>query len=498
MQYEPSHGLPALSNDLLVKIDGLAEPAPRPGEVYAVSRQCHQGLAYRLRTVVVPFSAVHGYRSCARANIRRLSGVPSLQQLLSVETLALDQISHLEFKDDCAWHATDSLAPFQQLRVLRARGARPSLCATNRSLQDLDLGICHGLVDVAGLVPVRHSLTRLTLGSKNLRDISALARIKNLVSLTLGWCISLVDLSALGHCTQLTDITLVGCGASDLSALAGCTRLTTLILNRHGTGDLVGISALGRCTQLTTLNLRDCGVSDISALATCTRLTTLDLAGNGSLADIAALAQCTRLETLDISGCYTLTEISALGTCPLLTSLDMTQCDRLRRIAPLVRCRNLRRLCIKDCSGIADISTLGAIPSLVSLYMGVRYSLHDVPLHRGLRTLYVFCGPGVDFDRFPGLTTLTIDSTAKGDLEGIYACTRLRKLTLVGCEDLVDISALMDCSELTELQIDRCVSLGSVRIHSHPSLQRLRINNCPGLSVEVEDCPRLTSVTVST
>jgi Leucine-rich repeat (LRR) protein len=454
-----------------------------------------------MRTVSVPFSAIKGYfspvlggSSCPGTAIRRLTGVPSVTQLLAVEGLVLDQITHLEFQEGCPWRDTDSLSALPELRVLSAPGARPSLFAANRSLEVLDLGT-YPFEDLRGLHPVRHSLKTLRLESETLHDISELKRFPKLAVLRI-WCRSLVDISALEWCTRLTTLNLSSCGVSDLSALTACKQLTSVTLSRCADETLWDLSALGTCIQLTTLEAQHCAISDLSALRTCANLTELDLTGNESLTDISALARCPSLQTLFLRGCWDLPDISSLAECPLLTNLDMTQCVNVRDIAPLKQCLKLRHLEIVDCGSITDTTAIGSMASLTSLYMGVRGSKHDVPRHDNLTDLRVFSEWGLDFARFPSLTTLHIESVHLVELAGIGACPRLRKLTLVGCGDLSDISGIENCPELRKLYIDSCESLGTVRIHN-PSLRHLRINNCPGLSDIEVDGPRLTRFVLS-
>jgi Leucine-rich repeat (LRR) protein len=464
---------------LLEKIDQM-DNGDTPGELYAVSRECHRGLRHRLRTIAVPFSAVHGYDLHSRAGIQHLTDVPSVQELLSADGLTLDQISHVEFEEDCTWGDDDSLATLSQLRVLSAPGASLSLIAANRCLQVLDLGRC-SLVDLEGLTPIRHTLNTLRLKSEHLRDFSALRGCTELTILSLRWCKSLTNLSVLAECTQLTTLDLPSCRIVDISALAACP-------------------------QLTTLDLRFNPITDISALAACTQLTTLSLPWT-DIRTASSLDHCPKLTTLDMTGCHELIDISALADCPLLTSLDMVECYHLGRIAPLVGCKRLQHLDITGCSGINDVHTIGSMESLTSLYMGTLDVTLDVPRHRGLTTLHVFSGTGVDFRRFPGVTTLHIDSTDQTNLAGIGDCTLLRELILLDCAQLTDLSALVDCPELRVLQITSCQSL--THVHTYRSLTHLRIDRCPNLThvhvsgnrslthLRIDRCPNLTHVDVS-
>ena len=464
------HGLQTLGGVLFEKIDLLAGPGRHPGELYTVSKRCYAEVRHRLRTMSVPFTAVCGYRTSLRDSLRRITGVPGVEHLLSVEGLALDKLTHVYFTDDCKWGANDSLESLPQLRVLRAHGARPSMVAHNRSLQHLDLGVCHHLRDLTELIPARHSLVSLRLHSRHLRDISVLQGFQKLTDLALSACVSLENISALGLCRRLTTLDLRGCGLTDITALAVCRQLTTLDLSMNTS--LVDISTLAACPRLATLYLVDTGICDTASLAHCPELTTLDVRYSSTLRDI-----------------------SALGSCPLLARLYLTECHALETIGPLVRCQRLQHLDIVGCSDLTDLDAIGLMGSLTLLRLD---AVVGVPMLPGLTTLQVFTGHCVDFRLFPGLTALTIDSTIQVDLDGIRDCTQLRNLTLLDCEYLVDVSAIMGCTELTTLRIASCPRLHYVAVSGHPSLQHLQITSCGELyEVEAEDCPRLASTEIT-
>ena len=87
-------GLHCLDGYLLEDTDQMAN-GDRLGEVYAASKACRRSLPHRLRTVWVPFTAVDGYGRDA-ASIRRLTGVPSVAELLSKQgQFELPNITHL-------------------------------------------------------------------------------------------------------------------------------------------------------------------------------------------------------------------------------------------------------------------------------------------------------------------------------------------------------------------------------------------------------------------
>ncbi|CEK40127.1 immunoglobulin-like domain-containing protein [Paraclostridium sordellii] len=135
--------------------------------------------------------------------------------------------------------------------------------------------------------------------SNQISDISPLAGLTNLTTLSLRGNFKVSDISPLAGLTNLTNLSLEYNQISDISPLAGLTNLTTLFLWHNQISD---ISPLASLTNLTNLALSENQISDISPLASLTNLTKLQLFQN-QISDISPLASLTKtsLYTLGLS-----------------------------------------------------------------------------------------------------------------------------------------------------------------------------------------------------
>ena len=109
-------------------------------------------------------------------------------------------------------------------------------------------------------------LTSLTLGGNEISDVSTLANLMNLESLAL-FRNSISELSALSGLTNLIELELYENAISDLSALSDLTRLRFLNLSDNAISDCSSdLLPLSNLSDLMHLNLRNNGLSDVSTL----------------------------------------------------------------------------------------------------------------------------------------------------------------------------------------------------------------------------------------
>ncbi|MGX4601751.1 immunoglobulin-like domain-containing protein [Faecalimicrobium sp. JNUCC 81] len=145
-------------------------------------------------------------------------------------------------------------------------------------------------------------ITKLSLRSRRIKNISGLEYCTNLTYLDLGatninenGSNQISDISPLAGLTNLTYLSLRGnYQVSDISALSGLTNLTYLSLEWNQISD---ISPLSRLTNLTSLVLYNNQISDISPLSGLTNLTDLALQNN-QISDISPLSGLTYFNTL--------------------------------------------------------------------------------------------------------------------------------------------------------------------------------------------------------
>ena len=133
-------------------------------------------------------------------------------------------------------------------------------------------------------------------------SLNALRYFTNLTYLGLGYAVqnesdptAPVDISPIASLTNLESLQMAGLIIDDLSAVAGLHKLTSLTLFN---GDQpLDLSPLAGLTGLQSLTLRNNQISDLTPLSGLTNLTYLDLEGN-QIMDVTPLAGLTGLQRL--------------------------------------------------------------------------------------------------------------------------------------------------------------------------------------------------------
>jgi len=135
-----------------------------------------------------------------------------------------------------------------------------------------------------------------------IHSLSALQYFTNLTYLGLGFAVqnaqdpqAPIDLSVIANLTNLESLQMAGVVVDDLSPLAKLDRLMSLTLyNGDQPLDLTPLSGL---VNLVALTLRNNRISDLTPLAGMSNLRYLDLEGN-QITDVSPLAGLTGLERL--------------------------------------------------------------------------------------------------------------------------------------------------------------------------------------------------------
>ncbi|PIA64126.1 hypothetical protein AQUCO_00201427v1 [Aquilegia coerulea] len=137
---------------------------------------------------------------------------------------------------------------------------------------------------------------------------------------------------------------------------------------------------------------------------------------------------------------------------------------------------NLTNVFIYNCQNCILLPLLGQLPSLLSLRLGEMHALTTVD-HQ------FFAGNNTK--GFPKLETLDFDGMPSlGKWTGMEenVMPRLRKLTVVDCPNLVNLSELSNLKSLRHLEFSLCFKLPSLAEKKlPPSLQTLIITDCPKL-----------------
>lgn len=138
-----------------------------------------------------------------------------------------------------------------------------------------------------------------------IHDLDALRYFPNLTYLGLGYAVlnaedpaEPIDLGPLAGMTKLESLQLGGLVIDDLSIVANMPNLTSLTV--FGGKRLTDASPLAGLTRLQALTLRGNLISDISPLAGLTNLIYLDLQDN-AFSDVAPLTGMTKLTRLFLS-----------------------------------------------------------------------------------------------------------------------------------------------------------------------------------------------------
>ncbi len=133
-------------------------------------------------------------------------------------------------------------------------------------------------------------------------SLSALQYFTNLTYLGLGYAVqnaqdalAPIDLSAIANLTNLESLQMAGVVIDDLSPLAKLERLTSLTL--YNGGQPLDLSPLSGLVNLESLTLRNNKISDLTPLAGLIKLRYLDLEGN-QITDVSPLAGLTGLNRL--------------------------------------------------------------------------------------------------------------------------------------------------------------------------------------------------------
>lgn len=148
------------------------------------------------------------------------------------------------------------------------------------------------------------AITTLELTEQRLTDLSALARLENLVELDLT-CNNISNLRPISQLTNLQSLDLSDNKVTDIASLRNLTRLTSLDLEGNC---LVNLKPLQYLTNLQSLvitndsnSLADCWLSDFSPLSQLTHLTHLIIRDtNFTDSDIQYLASLKNLQSLEL------------------------------------------------------------------------------------------------------------------------------------------------------------------------------------------------------
>ena len=224
-----------------------------------------------------------------------ITDLSPLSELVNLESLAIPpQPNYTDFS---------CLSGLTNLKVFRMMGSKSS--GTN-SVSSLDF--------LANMTQLEELRIVVAAG-----DLSALAGLTNLRSVSLDGVLHAPDTSIFRNLTKLEDLTLRGgtiCSAADLSDFANLTGLHTLVIDLDGLSSLHGLENLTGLTEL-ELNCRSSSIADLSPLANMENLVTLRLyAGSGPAINVDALGGLENLRIVEIGPAGRIGDTSALAHVP--------------------------------------------------------------------------------------------------------------------------------------------------------------------------------------
>merc|ERR1711939_69620 len=234
-------------------------------------------------------------------------------------------------------------------------------------LKHLDTAFAN-MKSLADLQPVRKSMRRLILkNASSLTTVSGLVEFFNLRLLTISWSADLAEIALSdANFRSLTEVSLYQC--QSLSKVSALPK-SLLKLSIGCPASLVDISAVGNCSNLVRCDLTWCSsIKDISQLAECKKLRSCDLAHCSSLVDVSPLSHLQVLEELNLSHCSMVADVASLSRCSSLVDLKLVGCPEIRDLTALCDCRNLCKLDSSFCNvAVTSLNSLVQISQIISV-----------------------------------------------------------------------------------------------------------------------------------
>ena len=296
-----------------------------------------------------------------------------------------------------------------------------------------------------------------------IRDIGPLAALRKLHDLDLSGLYRLREINALGKIIPLRRLELNGCNElEDVSALSACVHLESLGLS--ACREIKNLESLRSLSSLRQLDLFQCSnVEDFSPIASLTALETLNISQHSGpgFNNLELLSGLTELRELDLSRVIywdsspSGTQLGNLSALKNLQILKVRSWDRLEDISALAGLRNLEHLNLNDCRALRDLCPLSGLPALGTLGLSGCRSLRDL-------------SPLLSIPNLKGVSEYSLDRCA---------------VDLHGCEALEDLKPLSTLGWITELNLNGCRSIADLKpLSSLANLESLNLEGCFGVS----------------
>lgn len=302
-------------------------------------------------------------------------------------------------------------------------------------------------------------LQNLVVIRSDVKNVSALKNLKDLVWLGLHQCDGSENLSFLKNLTGLKKFRYTNIyGESECESIKPVSylkNLTELYLNVKWSA-IDDITVLKGLTKLKKLDLQYVGGDDVAVIKNFKNLKELSL-NLSDTTDMSFLNNLTKLETLDISG--DTTNISTVTKLKKLKKLDIDATEEdLSFIGEMTGLEELSLSYV----GKSFTKTLGNLTNLKALSLldinnGRNYDMSFLPKLKSLEDLFVFGHPNLD-------------------VTGISKLKNLKSAAIMLCE-FNDLSELKKCKALEELIIYNNNSSFDIKWIEGSNIKDLRISD---------------------
>lgn len=370
-----------------------------------------------------------------------LQMLPNLQTLVLVNQIAaqlpdLSSLSHLNRVEiwNCDFENLEGLSKTRSLNFLHITSdtiTDLSPLSKLPGLATVDITGCRNLTSLDGFNP--GAMTRFTIESDYIRDISALAECNTLSELRIE-SNSLTDYSPLGGCNMLTSVNIVSFDRTvDFSGLGECAKLRELDLASNHTIDLSFTSDL---SKLKSLHLDCPNIAGAESVAACTELETFEL--------------LVRDEPINrsfdfLSGLHKLNRIKLQGVGTDLEFLQGVTSEDNHKMALELHGSEI------NWDGLRYVSRFSELN--VNTWGNDCSAILDAVRDAEIDHFYLFDCGNIDVTALPtSVKELNIDSSDITSLEGL-PCTQLEGLCLGKCWYLSNLSGLEKLEKLEHLQV---------------------------------------------
>jgi Leucine-rich repeat (LRR) protein len=398
------------------------------------------------------------------------------------------------------------------LRSLEELVALETLDTTNIRIEDLSiLRQCRRLVtvtangDITALESIIHAAPPSLVDCRlhidrpvRALDSRSLSCLRRCTVLKFSYLDS-ASLQGLEEIPSLELLHLEGTGVDDVRSLASCRALRELRLHHPLMRSLVndaGIIGLERIATLEVLNLASCKhITSVTGLRHCTALRELILHGtrvtdagiaglecivtltklslaNTSITSVSSLRHSPSLRELDISNTGTTAAgtmgLDEIGTLRCLTAGERTQLDA----STLRRCQSLRQVNLNSSEDVTDavLAALADVSTLETLSLSGCREVRDVSA----------------LARSVSLRELHLDGSAVSDagIAGLERIPSLTWLSLYACESITNVTNLFRSKSLRVLvMLDTSISdAGLVGLERAPALEFVHLWSCAGVT----------------